>query len=107
DDGDQGITDIVRGTDLLDSTARQQMLARSLNIPYPNTMHVPLLLDQAGRKLSKQNHAMALDLAHAVPTLNKAWQALGFQALPETSLHAFWHTAQEQWARRFNINCMV
>lgn len=101
DDGDQGITHIVRGADLLDSTARQQALASSLNIPYPQVMHVPLLLDQAGRKLSKQNHARALDVVHAVPTLNKAWQALGFQALPETDLQAFWHTAQEQWARRF------
>ncbi|NYT61532.1 tRNA glutamyl-Q(34) synthetase GluQRS [Alcaligenaceae bacterium] len=107
DDGDQGITDIVRGADLLDSTARQQMLARSLGIDYPSTMHIPLLLDQAGRKLSKQNHAVALDLAHAMPTLNKAWQALGFLALPETSPYAFWQTAQEQWARRFNIRCLA
>lgn len=107
DDDAQGITHIVRGADLLDSTARQQVLARSLNISYPSVMHVPLLLDNAGRKLSKQNHAVPLDLAHAVPTLNKAWQALGFQALPETSLPAFWQTAQEQWARRFNVSCMV
>ncbi|SHH71938.1 tRNA glutamyl-Q(34) synthetase GluQRS [Pollutimonas bauzanensis] len=103
DDGEQGITDIVRGTDLLDSTARQRILARRLNISYPRVMHVPLLLDEAGRKLSKQNHAMALDLVNPVRTLNKAWQALGFQALPETGLEAFWRAAQGQWARRFSV----
>ncbi len=103
DDGDQRITDIVRGTDLLDSTARQRMLARQLNLPCPRVMHVPLLLDEAGRKLSKQNHAKALDLADPVHTLNKAWRALGFQALPETSPATFWRSAQGQWALRFSV----
>lgn len=103
DDGEQQITDIVRGTDLLDSTARQQVLARHLGIPYPNVMHVPLLLDDAGRKLSKQNHATALNLAQPLPTLNKAWQALGFEALPETDVPSFWKTAQSRWAARFKL----
>lgn len=104
DDGEQGITDIVRGTDLLDSTARQRMLARRLNIAYPSVMHVPLLLDDQGRKLSKQNHAAALDLAHPVRTLNRAWQALGFQALPETDPASFWSAAQARWAGRFSVS---
>jgi glutamyl-Q tRNA(Asp) synthetase len=103
DDGDQGVTDIVRGTDLLDSTARQQVLARHLGIIYPRVMHVPLLLDDSGRKLSKQNHATALDLANPVRTLNKAWQALGFNAMPETELEPFWHSAQAHWASRFSV----
>src|SRR5690606_30155547 len=74
DDGDQGITHIVRGADLLDSTARQQLLARHLGIVYPSVMHVPLLCDATGRKLSKQNHAAAMDITRPLPTLNKAWQ---------------------------------
>lgn len=101
DDGEQEITDIVRGTDLLDSTARQQILSRHLGIPYPRVLHVPLLLDDAGRKLSKQNHATALNLAQPLPTLNKAWQALGFEALSKTDVPSFWKTAQSRWAVRF------
>lgn len=103
DDGDQGITDIVRGTDLLDSTARQQILARCLHIPYPRVLHVPLLLDDAGRKLSKQNHATALNLTQPLSTLNKAWQALGFEPLTDTSVPSFWQTAQSRWAARFKL----
>ncbi len=103
DDGDQRITDIVRGSDLLDSTPRQRVLARALGIPYPRTMHVPLLCDENGRKLSKQNHAAAMDLTQPLSTLNKAWQALGFEALAVADVPAFWQIAQEQWARRFGI----
>lgn len=103
DDGDQGITDIVRGSDLLDSTPRQQVLARVLGIHYPRTMHVPLLCDEAGRKLSKQNHAAAMDLTQPLTTLNKAWRTLGFETLDANDVPAFWRTAQAQWARRFDI----
>jgi glutamyl-Q tRNA(Asp) synthetase len=101
DDGEQGITHIVRGADLLDSTARQQLLARHLGIRYPSVMHVPLLLDDNGRKLSKQNHAAALDLANPVRTLNKAWQALGFEALAVQDVQAFWEAAQVRFRARF------
>lgn len=103
DDGDQRITDIVRGSDLLDSTPRQQVLARMLDIPYPRTMHVPLLCDESDRKLSKQNHAAAMDLTQPLSTLNRAWQALGFEALAAPDVPAFWASAREQWARRFGI----
>ncbi|HUH61240.1 MAG TPA: tRNA glutamyl-Q(34) synthetase GluQRS [Candidimonas sp.] len=101
DDGDQGITHIVRGADLLDSTARQQLLARHLGIRYPSVMHVPLLLDDTGRKLSKQNHAAALDLANPVRTLNKAWQALGFEALAVRDIESFWTAARNRFVLRF------
>lgn len=103
DDGQQGITHIVRGLDLLDSTARQRVLARHLGIEYPQVMHVPLLRDQAGRKLSKQNHAAAMDLAQPLQTLNKAWQALGFDSLPADSVEAFWNQAVARWAVRFGM----
>ena len=101
DDGEQGITHIVRGADLLDSTARQRSLARRLNINYPSVLHVPLLLDEAGRKLSKQNHAAAMDITHPVDTLNLAWQALGFDALHCPDIPSFWATATQHWANRY------
>ena len=101
DDGEQGITDIVRGTDLLDSTARQQALARQLGIAYPSVMHVPLLTDASGRKLSKQNQAAALDLTHPMQTLTNAWKALGFEALGAENVSSFWRTAAEHWAERY------
>lgn len=101
DDGEQGITHIVRGADLLDSTARQRVLARHLGIEYPSVMHVPLLCDARGRKLSKQNHAAAMDIARPLTTLNKAWEALGFEALAVNDISAFWQTAMERWAARY------
>ncbi len=101
DDGDQGITHIVRGADLLESTARQRVLARALGLRYPEVMHVPLLCDETGRKLSKQNHAAAMDLSDPVLTLNRAWQALGFEALPVPDCRAFWAAAVGHWAARF------
>ncbi|WP_232304995.1 glutamyl-Q tRNA(Asp) synthetase [Castellaniella caeni] len=101
DDARQGVTDIVRGADLLDSTARQQHLARALGLRYPRVMHVPLILDAAGRKLSKQNHAPALNLDAPLECLQQAWQALGFARLSVATLDAFWPQATAQWARRF------
>jgi glutamyl-Q tRNA(Asp) synthetase len=101
DDGDQGVTDIVRGSDLLDSTARQRMLAHALGQPYPRTLHVPLVLDARGRKLSKQNHAPALDESRSVETLNAAWRRLGFDTLPVADVPAFWARAREAWGSRF------
>jgi glutamyl-Q tRNA(Asp) synthetase len=103
DDGEQGITHVVRGADLLDSTARQRVLARRLGYPCPQAMHVPLVLDASGRKLSKQNHAASMDLAHPMQTLEKAWQALGFEALGADSVSSFWQTATERWAARFGL----
>ena len=103
DDGEQGITHIVRGADLLDSTARQKTLAQHLGITYPAVMHVPLLLDEAGRKLSKQNHAAAMDITHPLDTLNLAWQALGFEKLASPTIQDFWATAIQHWANRYGL----
>lgn len=104
DDGAQGITDIVRGADLLSSTARQRVLARSLGLDCPRVMHVPLVLDEHGHKLSKQNHAIALDCANTVKTLNLAWQRLGFEPLQAGDAAAFWRAAVPQWTARFTID---
>ena len=106
DDGLQGITDIVRGADLLDSTARQRLLARSLGYPPPHVLHVPLLYDEHGRKMSKQNHAPALDLAQPVATLQKAWRALGFDTLAADHIENFWQQALPLWAAKHGRDTM-
>ena len=61
DDAEQDISDVVRGADLLDSTPRQIYLQRVLALPTPRYLHVPVALDAAGEKLSKQMGAMPLD----------------------------------------------
>jgi len=83
DDADQGITDVVRGADLLDSTARQILLQRMLGLPTPRYAHLPLLLDGENRKLSKSASAPAVDAADPMPALAFAWRVLG-----QAPLHA-------------------
>lgn len=77
DDADQGMTDIVRGADLLDSTPRQILLQRALSLPTPRYLHLPLITDAHGRKLSKSEAARPLDDADPQPALRAAWADLG------------------------------
>ncbi len=77
DDAQQGITDIVRGTDLLGSTLPQRYLQRCLGYSHPQYSHLPLAVNQHGQKLSKQNFAAAIDTRHPGPTLSKALAFLG------------------------------
>ena len=72
DDAAQGISDVVRGADLVDNTARQILLQRALGLPTPRYLHTPLLLGANGEKLSKQNGAQALDTSDALAALNLA-----------------------------------
>ena len=62
DDAAQGITDIVRGADLWDNTPRQRWLQLLLDLPQPRTLHVAVVTNAAGEKLSKQTGARALAL---------------------------------------------
>ncbi|WP_420009582.1 tRNA glutamyl-Q(34) synthetase GluQRS [Xanthomonas sacchari] len=77
DDAAQGITDVVRGADLLDSTPRQILLQRALGLPTPRYLHLPLLLGADGRKLSKSHAALPLDDSDPLPALRLAWATLG------------------------------
>jgi len=65
DDAAQGITDVVRGADLVDSTPRQILLQRLLALPTPRYLHLPVATDPAGEKLSKQTGAPAIGPARA------------------------------------------
>ncbi len=82
DDADQGVTDVVRGMDLLDNTARQIVLQRALGLATPNYLHVPVVVGENGEKLSKQNGAQALDLAHPALCLQQARDFLSSQGWP-------------------------
>lgn len=102
DDAEQGVTDVVRGADLLSSTARQRVLGRLLGLPPIRYLHVPLILDAAsGLKLSKQNGAPAIDTGAPLEALQGAWRALGFAPLAAGDRDAFLREATAHWARRF------
>ena len=68
DDGLQGITDVVRGQDLVAATTIHLVLQQMLGLPQPRYLHLPLVLNADGSKLSKQNHAPALN--DATPAAN-------------------------------------
>lgn len=84
DDAEQGITNVVRGADLLDSTPRQIHLQKLLGLPTVPTLryaHLPVAVNARGEKLSKQTYAPAITARHAAETLNSALAFLG-QAPP-------------------------
>ncbi|MHB8446393.1 MAG: tRNA glutamyl-Q(34) synthetase GluQRS [Rudaea sp.] len=87
DDAEQGITEIVRGADLLDSTPRQIHLQHLLGLPTPAYLHLPLALDVDGKKLSKQDRAHPVDRADPLPALRAALTFLG-QRMPSASTPA-------------------
>jgi glutamyl-Q tRNA(Asp) synthetase len=77
DDAAQAVTDVVRGADLLDSTARQIYLQQRLGLPTPGYLHIPVAVNAAGEKLSKQTGAQAIDCARPGQTLRRAFVFLG------------------------------
>ena len=96
DDAAQGITDVVRGEDLTDNTARQIVLQRALGLPTPRYLHTPLVLGANGEKLSKQNAALPLPeggAAQCVANLQAAAVDLGLPAVSAASPEA----ALRQW----------
>lgn len=98
DDAFQGITEVVRGCDLLDSTPRQILLQRLLDLPTPAYLHLPLAVDAEGRKLSKSSDAPAVDARDPRAALTRALRCLG-QPVPAASAVA---TLLRDAARRFD-----
>lgn len=99
DDAAQGFSAIVRGADLLSSTPRQIYLQRLLGLPTPSYAHLPLALDQAGRKLSKSLAALPVDPSKPLPALEQAWRFLGQQPLEAHcgDIECFWQQAIPRW----------
>jgi len=102
DDGLQGITQIVRGEDLADNTARQILLQRALGLPTPGYLHTPLVLGANGEKLSKQNGAQPLDLRDPLRALNAAANTLGL-AQQQGSVADALAAWQAQWRDSYNL----
>jgi glutamyl-Q tRNA(Asp) synthetase len=101
DDADQEISHVVRGADLLDSTPRQIWLQQCLGVPTPEYAHLPVAVNAAGEKLSKQTLAEPLDDDNPVPSL---WLALDFlgqrppRTLREGQLADLWQWAMLNWS---------
>lgn len=97
DDAAQGITDVVRGSDLLDSTPRQIWLQQCLRLPTPRYAHLPVLLGADGQKLSKQNLAPAIAAEQAPRWLPQIARWLGQPPLDRAPLDAMLQQFARQW----------
>ncbi|MBI4192292.1 MAG: tRNA glutamyl-Q(34) synthetase GluQRS [Betaproteobacteria bacterium] len=108
DDAEQGITDIVRGADLLDSTPRQIYLQQLLGFPTPRYVHVPVAVNAACEKLSKQTRAAAIDAQRPLPALLAVLHFLG-QNPPHdpgtTNIAALWDWAIASWRIEHVLRC--
>ena len=101
DDHFQGVTEIVRGADLIEPTVRQISLYQQLGWPAPGYVHLPLALNAAGDKLSKQNHAPALPHSDPRPILISALQFLNQDVTREwqdLSVDALLQYAVKNWS---------
>ncbi len=102
DDAAQGVTDVVRGADLLPSTPRQILLQRRLGLPQPRYLHLPVAIDVNGEKLSKQTLAAPLPMDDPVPELIRAWRFLDQPWCGESfaAVADFWAWAIPRWDTR-------
>ena len=100
DDAAQGITDVVRGADLLDSTPRQIFLQQLLGLPTPRYAHLPVAVNVMGEKLSKQTLAAPITPENPVAILNAALVFLGQDAIADCApqdTKSFWKRAIAGW----------
>lgn len=101
DDAEAGVSEVVRGADLLDSTGRQILLQRLLGHPQPRYAHLPVASNAAGEKLSKQTLARAVEGADPARVLVDALDFLGQEppaGLAEAGLAAVWAWARQHWS---------
>jgi glutamyl-Q tRNA(Asp) synthetase len=100
DDAHQRITDVVRGTDLLDNTPRQIQLQRALGVREPRYLHVPLVVDERGEKLSKQTLAPAVDTHVPLAALEAAGHHLDLPRIGADDVASFLRVATAEWKER-------
>ncbi|MEP5566743.1 MAG: tRNA glutamyl-Q(34) synthetase GluQRS [Halioglobus sp.] len=100
DDAFQGVTHIVRGSDLLESTGRQIYLQQQLGMPRPDYCHIPVITNEQGQKFSKQNHAPALQVSEARANLRQALAFLRQPSPPDSlvSCDAILKFSIEHWS---------
>lgn len=102
DDGNEAISRVIRGGDLLDNTARQLHLMRALGLNAPDYAHLPVLVDDKGQKLSKQTHAPAVDDHRPTANLLAVFDVLGL--MPPREASDWSPEALLQWAvPRFDL----
>jgi glutamyl-Q tRNA(Asp) synthetase len=101
DDAFQGVTDIVRGEDLADNTARQIHLQHLLGLPEPNYLHTPLVMGPDGHKLSKQNGAQAFDAGAPLVALQAAASVLELPHIEALTLSEWLSAAVRAWGSRW------
>jgi len=101
DDADQGVTDVVRGVDLLDSTPLHIQLQRRLALDTPRYWHIPLVTNAAGEKLSKSSGAVAIDIRDPTAVARRVLSLLG-ASVPRELWGAppveLWRWAQSNWS---------
>lgn len=104
DDAEAGFDHVVRGADLLASTPRQRLLQDLLGLPVPNYLHLPVVVDAAGQKLSKQSRAPAVDAGRPGRVLSLALQFLDQSpppALADAAPAEIWRWVAGHWQRDF------
>lgn len=103
DDIEQQITDVVRGSDLLQPSFWQLTLWQRLAKRLPRMMHLPLVIDSEGRKLSKQNHATAVDSQQPLVNLQRAAIYLQLGQIDAASVDEFLQKATQWWRKKWHI----
>ena len=101
DDEEQGVTDIVRGADLLDSTSYHVALQQALGFRTMAYAHVPVVTNEWGQKLSKQSHAVPVETSDASAVLSSVFEHLGLNGISLDSPHVMLHQATDAWRQGF------
>ncbi len=107
DDAYQGVTDIVRGEDLADNTARQIHLQRLMGLPLPRYLHTPLVRGADGHKLSKQNGAAALDTREPLQRLREAARVLELPPIDASTVPDWLAGAVQAWAAKWVLHSVA
>jgi glutamyl-Q tRNA(Asp) synthetase len=97
DDAMQGVTEVVRGADLIDSTARQVYLQRVLGLPEPSYMHLPVALGENGLKLSKRFQSDPIAELPPERAIARVLKFLGHSPPPDMSVAGIWKWAVQNW----------